>query len=305
MKKIPFLLTIDVHDLESVNFSVRESCKILYDSGIKATYMIPASVLNKNSNLIPVILDNGHQIGSHGLFHNRVPFNGYPPEKYNLLCDNDQKRFIEEATHIFVDLLGEVPCSFRSPCFALNGATIRNLESCGYKADLSVNSQRLDFLISSETFSFKNLFAPRLPYFPDRNDPYKKGHSGLWEIPVSSLIFPFAVMTLLTLGRRYMNWMTHYLKQESKETGKPLVYMCHAEEFNPKAPTYTLKLHELTLRDFLPIKGEGIRARQAMRIGDPKKIYENHMDYLKMLADDENLEFVTANEYVEKLAVTR
>ena len=58
-------------------------------------------------------------------------------------------------------------------------------------------------------------------------------------------------------------------------------------------------LKDLALKDFLPLKGRGIRARQAIRMGDPKKIFDCHERLMEYMTSFDDLEFVTADEYVD------
>jgi hypothetical protein len=297
--KVPVLITIDLHRVEGIAEYGLIAAAELRRLGISATFFIPALVLEENQAMATGILEAGHEIASHGLFHNdREPFRGYPPERYDLLNEKAQRRVIGEATAKFEELLGRAPTCFRSPCFGISPATLRILEEHGYQADFSVNSQRLD-LLTSQPFSLKHMLAPRLPYHPNRKNPFRDGESQIWEIPLSAFILPFAVMTLITFGSNFMELFFRRLYKESRKTQKPIVYMCHAEEFSPSGSTYTIPFSELGWRDFLPMKGKGIMARQAFRIGDPAKIHEYNRNFLSYMGSFEDIEFVTGSRYIQ------
>ena len=297
-KSVPVLVTLDCHPVPGMADYLVETVSTFDALDIKATFFITASVLEENPWLAQKILDAGHEIGSHGLFHNDQPFNGYPAERYDLLDEPMQRRFIEEATDKFEQCLGKKVTSFRSPCFGLSGPTMRLLEEYGYEADVSVSSQRLDFL-TSNPFSFNHLLAPRLPYHPSFTNPFRKGDSRIWEIPVSSFIVPYAVMTLITFRLALTRLFFSALRRESSRTGKPIVYMVHPEEFCRDGSTYTIPMKALGWRDFLPRKGSGIRARQALRMSDPAKIHDCNESLMKHMKSFEDLRFVTVHEYVE------
>ncbi len=298
VRRVPLLITIDVHPREGLSDYISRTTDRLGELGIHATFFIPVYLLEESPDIIDTVLKNGHQIASHGLYHNnRESFRGFPPERYDLLSEKDQYRVIKEKTERFRKVLGRTPTCFRSPCFGISPATVRFLEEFDYRADFSVNSQRWD-LLSSQPFTVNNLFAPRQPYHPSPLNPYREGRSNLWEIPLSAMIFPFAVMTLLTFGSAFAELFFRGLLQESKRTGKPIIYMCHPEEFNPAGSTYTLTIKELTLADFLPLRGEGIRARQAFRVSDPAKIFKKNIDFLKYMIREESLEILTADQYL-------
>lgn len=304
MNIVPALITIDVHQSERVSEYILCAVNELNKLDIKATFFIPVAILEANQEIIKTVLDSGHQIGSHGMYHNKEPFDGFPPERYDLLNGFDQSKFIKEATSRAKSLIGKNLTCFRSPCFGISGPTIQLLQQHGYKADFSVNSQRLDFL-SSSPFSFNHLLAPRLPYHPNTSNPYRKGNSTIWEIPLSSFIIPFAVMSLATIGLSAMKFYFIMLLKESKINLKPIVYMCHPEDFSPTANTLDISFKELTIKDFLPLKGKGIMARQAFRIHDPKKIYELNSKFLQYIKSFNHLVFLSADQYIERYLQSR
>lgn len=298
---VPILVTLDVHQMDDkADQYVREASSKLEVLGIPATFFVPCIVLEENAGMAESILAGGHQIASHGLYHNSEPFKGLQAERYDLLSADDQRFFIEEKTRRFEKMLGFVPSCFRSPCFGISGPTISLLEEFGYRADFSVNSQRVDFF-SANPFSTNMMFAPRLPYHPSLDDPYRKGDAGLWEIPISAAVFPFAVMFLITFGMTLTKAFFRAFCAESRRTGKPVVYMLHPEEFSPRAATYTLRFRDLRPMDFLPRKGAGIRARQAFRLGDPAKICSKNIEFLEYMRDTEGTQFVSGDQYLERL----
>jgi hypothetical protein len=297
VKEIPVLVTVDVHPIRRIGDYLLAALDEMTKTGIRATFFFTASILEKNGDIAERILNEGHQIGSHGLLHNAEPVDGYPPERYDLLEEPDQRRFLEQATARTEAALGRPVTAFRGPSFGISGATIRLLEEQGYAADFSVNSQRLDFFMANP-LSCNHLLAPRLPYHPSFESPFRKGGSALWEIPLSSLIVPFAVMTLITFRLTLTKLLFTALRRESKRTGKPIVYMVHPEEFSPKAAAYHIRLGQLRWKHFLPMKGEGIRARRVFRMSDAAKIHRCNQDLLEYMRSSDDVRFVTADEYI-------
>lgn len=297
LNTIPALITLDVHENPNLSKYVTSAINELKRLSVPATFFIPASLLKVNTDIIEIILNDGHQIASHGLYHNKEYFKGLPPERYDQLNENMQRKYLEDANDIFVKFLGNVPTCFRSPSFGISGTTIALLEEFGYTADFSVNSQRLDFL-GSNPYRFDNMLAPRLPYHPHYSNPFRPGDSQLWEIPLSSCIFPFAVMTLLTFRLEFFKAFFSVLYKESLSNFKPVVYMCHVEEFDPSANTYTIPIKDLKLKDFLPLKGQGIMARQALRMIDSSNIFKEHINFLEFMTSFDNIQFLTADQYI-------
>jgi peptidoglycan/xylan/chitin deacetylase (PgdA/CDA1 family) len=267
--------------------------------GVESTFFVPATVLEDNQNVVDDVLAGGHQIASHGLHHNDEPFENYPAERYDLLDEKDQIRVLDEGTDRIAQVLGFRPTAFRSPCFGISGTTLRLLEERGFRAECSVNSQRLDLLTASP-WHFRNLRAPRLPYHPDFYDPFKKGDSKIWEIPVSAFIVPFAVMTLITFPMSITKAFFKGLYREARRTGKPIVYVVHPEEFVADASTYTLSMKDMGFKDFLPIRGRGIRARQAMRMSDPKQIKAASDELFDYMRSFDDIEFTSVDRYVDE-----
>lgn len=299
MKRIPVLVTLDVHPKDNIADYVEGALKELDQQEIKATFFVTASIAKDDGKIIKKIVKAGHQVGAHGLYHNNFEFNGFPPERYDRLTAETQERFIKLATEILANASGEKITAFRSPCFSISGTTVRLLQEYGYLADVSINSQRLD-LFSSAPFGFKQLLAPRFPYHPSFINSYKKGDSQIWEIPLSCLFVPFTIMTMMTFGLTLTKLLVRILRVESKINKKPIVYMVHPEEFKTNSDrVYSIPLKSLRLKDFLPFGDEGIRARRAFRISDPLKIYHYNQKLLNWLRSFRDAEFVTVEEYVK------
>ena len=62
-----------------------------------------------------------------------------------------------------------------------------NLEELDFESELSICSQRIDF-VSSNLINFGWLFSPRMPYKPSNKSPYIKGNRSIWVIPNSAII---------------------------------------------------------------------------------------------------------------------
>ncbi|MFC1646627.1 polysaccharide deacetylase family protein [Candidatus Omnitrophota bacterium] len=293
------MLTLDVHPFDKVENYVIEALDELNELGIKATFFVTASIFKGNRKIAREIISGGHQIAMHGLYHNAQEFNQFPPERYDKVSLSFQRKFIDQATKILEDAAGHKISCFRSPCFSISGGTICALEECGYLADFSVNSQRLD-LLSSNPFACNHLLAPRLPYHPNYSNPYRRGNSNIWEIPLSSFIVPFAIMTLMTFRLKLTKLFFKTLHKETKATNKPIVYMMHPEEFSPKSENVcAINLKSLGLKDFLPFGSEGIVARRMFRMTDPDKIYCSNRALLRYIQSHKDVSFVTADEYIK------
>jgi len=85
MKRIPVLVTLDVHPKDNIADYIEGALKELDQVGIKATFFMTASIAKDDGKIIKKIVKAGHQVGSHGLYHNIFEFNGFPPERYDKL----------------------------------------------------------------------------------------------------------------------------------------------------------------------------------------------------------------------------
>ena len=131
------------------------------------------------------------------------------------------------------DITGGPITIFRGPVFRISGATLAILDELGYRADCSVNSQRLGFF-GSDPWSVRSLFAPRKPYHPSAQSPFRRGDLRLWEIPLSAWLIPFMTSTLQVCRPWAMQQLFRAFALESRRSGKPVMYMLHPEDLLPR-----------------------------------------------------------------------
>jgi len=289
------LITFDIHAaagaVADVRLWVRETLYFLESLSIKATFFIPAVFAEQIPEEVRMIVGRGHEVGCHGMTHG-------PDEEYNLLPYERQKAFLSEAKSRIEAVTGQEIVSFRAPAFKLNGDTIMALENTGFKADLSVTSQRLGIL-SSEVSNLGWLYSPRSPYHPDHRNPFKKGESTLWEIPQSSLILLFSSNLIMAFGGFFIKLFFKLLLAESRLRKNPIVYMTHPEEIYPRDKKYAYKFQ---WRHLLPSKKDGFILRYIfLHNKDAKKISQHNVSLIKFIKASKNVNFVTAKEMVEIL----
>ncbi len=108
--------------------------ELLNSKNIKATFFILGWIVEKNPYLARRITENGHEIASHGFWHEKV-FE-LSPEKFKIDIINS-KNVIEQAT-------GQSVFGYRAPGYSMSQKDIRYLDllsEAGYKYDSSL----LDF----------------------------------------------------------------------------------------------------------------------------------------------------------------
>lgn len=221
MPAVPVLITFDVDPLPHLDEGLQYALESLAQHGIAATFFFTAA--QASARHIQLVQSAGHEIGCHGLTHD-------DDEEYSQLDATRTREFLNQATDRLAQLTGQPIRIFRAPRVKCAAITLRILEELGYFADSSVCSQRLDF-VSSNLINPGWLFAPRTPYHPHPDSPYRRGTMRLWEIPVSALGLPFISTTMRVFGEPFMRRFFSLLYHEARRTGKPVVYLVHPHEF--------------------------------------------------------------------------
>ncbi len=97
---------------------------------LKATFFVLGWVAERFPGLVREIQARGHEVASHGYYHN--------------LCDHgsaeELRKDILESKKILEDIVGTAILGYRAPSFSINEETLAILEECGYLYDSSFNS---------------------------------------------------------------------------------------------------------------------------------------------------------------------
>jgi hypothetical protein len=295
VKDVPILVTYDVHThaMHSASKVERylEFAQALHDElDIRASFFCSAEAAQQMKERVRGLLEHGHEIGCHGLTHRS--------EYYDAMPAAVQAETLRRATLELEDVIGQRVTFFRAPVFKLSGATLRSLEELGYEADLSMNSQRLG-LFSSDVLNLTWMIAPRRPYHPDLQRPWRRGASKLWEIPLSCFLVPFMINTGLALGSAFMRAFFRGLHLEARCVRKPIVYMSHPEDVCPDRPS--LRRPALQWRDLIPTRAQGFQVRKALYETDAKKVARLSATLLECMRRAPRVRFLTVPEYVAAL----
>jgi len=234
-RHVTILTTWDVDPAAEVSIdSMKEALKqvrwLLGDLQIPSTFFCPAKMAEQFDTEVVSFLQDGHEIGCHGLTHG-------DEEEYNRMPDDMQRKYLCKATDILSRITRRNVTSFRGPRLKTSHITQKILIELGYIADCSVASQRIDF-VSSNLVNIGWIFAPRLPYRPSNRSAFRKGDKDIWVVPLSAAIVPFISSVLYILKTRVMKSLFRILYMESQRTGKPIVYLVHPYEFAPYTGTW-------------------------------------------------------------------
>lgn len=190
---------------------------------VQSTFFVTGDYAKLYPQSVKQILEYGHGIGSHGLFHEHH-------HAFDSLTYHQQLVSLQESKSIIEDIIGQPVISFRAPSLRVNRYTPQALLDSGFLIDSSIASQRFDFFMSFGTKSKLNwLFAPRSPYFCSSDDLAVKGNSSLLEIPIISIIYPYIGTTL-----RISPFLTKLIRQllvlESSLFDRCIVFIFHPNE---------------------------------------------------------------------------
>jgi polysaccharide deacetylase family protein (PEP-CTERM system associated) len=131
-----------------------------------ATFFVDGELLEFKPELLDKILENGHEIGFHTMFHNRLDETNY-------------KEIFSDELKKFSELTNKKSKGFRAPSFSLSSTTswaIDILESHGYLYDTSIvpaktrlygieNAQHTPYFISGKSLE-RNDASAKLLEFP-------------------------------------------------------------------------------------------------------------------------------------------
>jgi polysaccharide deacetylase len=295
MRPVDVLLTCDIHthhySATEVHEDLGRARKTLRQLRRPCTFFFPANSAELLREDVAGLLDEGHEIGCHGLTHQ-------PDEQYNRLPLDTQRALLSEATRRLLAVSGKAPVSFRSPTFKVSGDTMCALEELGYRADVSINAQRLP-IFGSDLYNVRPMFSPRRPYHPARRDAFRRGDAKVWEIPVSAFALPFVSNTERLLGLGFVKAFFRGLHAEARATGKPIIFMFHAEELNATRPIE--KKPPLGWRHFVPSPTYGLRFRELLFESDWRKVARDIGALLEWMASFPAVRFSTVSEYVSRL----
>ena len=257
---------------------------------IRSTFFITGYIAKLYPEIVRMILPYGHEVGSHGLSHEKQDgFDVMPLEK--------QIEHLQKSKKILEDISGEEVISFRAPALRVNKDTTIALAECKYKIDSSVASQRFDMFMSFGGLKKLNwLTAPRRPYRTSPSTLFKKGDGKIIEVPLSASLFPY-LSTTMRIFPNLTALQRNIMAFESSITGKPIVFDTHPNEFidesneertiNLRSNNFVTSFLQDTLRSKMKIKNLGI---------DGLKIYEREITYF----DKQKFNFCTIKEYCKQ-----
>lgn len=210
--------TFNEHSLEQNVLSLLQLCK-KYNS--KGTFFILSSVAEKNPDIVRRILEDGHEIGSHGYSHELV----YKMDEESFKDD------LRKSIEILRNITGDKPLSYRAPSWSGKLQMVwffNSLKEEGIKFDSSI--------FPVKTFLFGDPNSPPHPFEIE----------GIIEIPASTINFlgkriPFGGGFSFRLMPLFLT--ENFIKILNRKGIPALIYL-HPREIDPEHPRLSLPFKE-------------------------------------------------------------
>jgi polysaccharide deacetylase family protein (PEP-CTERM system associated) len=229
-------MTIDVEDYFQVSAFAShiprdswpsQSCRVernidlilamLDESGVKATFFTLGWIAEHYPAIVRLIVDNGHELASHGYNHLRV-------------SDQSPGEFLEDITRskkLLEDIGGQTVIGYRAPSFSIGACNLwalDTLQEAGYRYSSSI------YPIHHDHYGMPD--APRFKFHP-------RGPNGLVELPATTVkLFGH---NLPASGGGYFRLLPYsisrwLMKRVNHTDLQPCVFYFHPWEIDPGQP---------------------------------------------------------------------
>jgi len=235
-----FRVEKNVHRLLDLFDSYNEQRTIndeLTKNSLKATFFVLGWLAERLPHLVREIQKRGHEIASHGFYHNLCNKESHKRLKQDLL---DSKKLLE-------DIISAPVFGYRAPSFSISDDTLKVIEECGYLYDSSFNSFAMHgrygkILLNSYT-------KKRLSYQVSDN---------FHELPVSNLTLGKKGFVLPWGGGAYFRIIPFSIFKRSvenilKKENAYLFYM-HPWEIDPDQPRVHKASSSCKFRHYINLK---------------------------------------------------
>lgn len=118
---IPETLAIMEHRHYGMRRGLARMVSMLNRIGVKGTFFVPGVVAEENPDLLPGLLERGHEIALHGYYH-------------ELVSETSDQRFteaLEASIELFIKQAGCKPAGFRSPAWEMTPHMLAELTRHG------------------------------------------------------------------------------------------------------------------------------------------------------------------------------
>ena len=120
--------------LDSINLKTyhlsANSYELGCDNNPRATFFLLGWLAERIPNLVREIYSRGHEVASHGYYHNLG----------NNCSSNELRKDLTDSKKLLEDIIGDRVYGYRAPSFFINRDILKIIEECGYLYDSSYNS---------------------------------------------------------------------------------------------------------------------------------------------------------------------
>ena len=197
----------------------------LYDQyGVKATFFFTGHIAQLYPQVVRMVQEQGHEVGSHGLTHE-------VSKAFDVMPREEQLSHLKQSKQILENITGTPVVSFRAPAARVSKDFPSILQEAGFLIDSSVSSQRLDMFFSFGSINKLHwLGAPRHAYRTAADNIFRRGNDGIFEVPISAFGFPY-IGTFMRIAPLLNRMTRRLLYAETLMTGRQFVFLTHPNEF--------------------------------------------------------------------------
>jgi polysaccharide deacetylase family protein (PEP-CTERM system associated) len=234
-----FASTIPRECWESLPCRVERNIDIalaLLDEGkAHATFFTLGWIAERYPAIVRRIVDNGHELASHGYGHQRV----------SELSRNEFNEDISRAKKILEDLSGSPVIGYRAPSFSIgadNLWALDLLQEAGYQYSSSIYPIRHDHYGMPE--------APRFAHYP-------RGKNGMLEIPPTTAML--LGRNLPAAGGGYFRLLPYQasrwlIRRVNRQDSEPCIFYFHPWELDPDQPRQVNISTKTRFRHYINLK---------------------------------------------------
>lgn len=136
----PATLAVPEHRQYGMRRGLARMVAMLDRIGIRATFFVPGVVAEENPDLLPGLLERGHEIALHGYYH----------ELTSEVSDQQFTDALETSFELFVAQTGQRPTGFRSPAWEITPHMLSELNRLGLW-DSSLMGEDVPYTIAGVT----------------------------------------------------------------------------------------------------------------------------------------------------------
>jgi polysaccharide deacetylase family protein (PEP-CTERM system associated) len=243
----PFIARDSWHARECrVEANMERILALFGDAGIKATFFTLGWIAERYPQVVRAIVDNGHELASHGYSHLRASDQGRI----------EFSRDIRSAKRLLEDIGGQEVVGYRAPSFSIGEANLWALDAlleAGYRYSSSI------YPISHDHYGMPA--APRFAFYPN-------GPDGLLEVPITTV--RLMQRNLPAGGGGYFRllpyalsrWMMERVNKVDQESA---IFYFHPWEMDPGQPRPDGLSAKARFRHYINISRMEDRVRQLTR----------------------------------------